>query len=373
MPTPSTHVQPFKPPFVPPVGLIAAALKLRRWLLRLADRLVPPHVSLLDRFMGAATTSLIHSAASLKLADLLQPGPLTAAELATKTGTRADVLERMMQALVSVNVFQRLPDGRFANTHVSSGLITGSPNNIRGFSEFFGLQPLVRAWGDLPTTLREEGNAFERINGQSAWAWMTQDSAARAAFVEGMSSMTTLVAPAIAQAYPFSEVKTVCDVGGGVGIVLSALLQHHPHLRGILLDDASMLNEAPRFLAPLGVLDRIDLVAGSFMETIPRGADCYLLKTVVHNWDDARALQILKGCRAAMEPGHRLLVADFVNGQDTGGTLVPFMDILGMMVFANGRERTPDEMAKLFTQAGFQYRRLVLLPASQGIFEGVAV
>lgn len=362
-----------KQPFVPPVALIDFVLRVRRMLLRLADRMVPPYVSLLDRFMGAATTSLVHNAARLRLADLLREGPQTAEYLATKTGTRADPLERMLQALVSVNVFQRLPDGRFANNHLSSGLISGTHENIRGFSEFFGLQPLVRTWGDLSRTLQEEGNAFERVNGKSSWAWMSEDAPALAAFVEGMSSMTAALAPSIAAAYPFGEVKKVCDVGGGVGIVLAALLTRHPHLQGVLYDDPSMLAEAPRFLQPLGVLNRIELTPGNFMERVPRGADAYLLKTVVHNWDDARAIQLLKNCRAAMDPGHRLLVADFVNGPDTGGTLVPFMDITGMMVFANGRERTPEDMAQLFSQAGFQYRRLVKLPASQGVFEGVAV
>lgn len=359
--------------FVPPVALISAVLRLRRMMLRAADRMVPAYVSLLDRFMGAATTTLIHSAARLRIADMLEDGPLDAATIAARTGTQADAAERMLQALVSVGVFRREKDGRFANNHLSRGMITGAPDNIRGFAEFFGMDPVLRAWAAFPRILEEGGRGFERAHGREIWDWMASDDAARAAFVEGMSSMTQVVAPAIAQLYPFREVKVLCDVGGGVGIVLAAALARHPHLRGILYDDATMLKEAPAHLGPRGVLDRIEFIPGNFMHSVPRGADAYMLKTVLHNWDDDRALLILRNTRAAMDPGHRLLVPDFVNGPDTGNTLVPYMDIAGMMMFGGGRERTPEDMAKLFSKAGFELSRLVHLPASQGVFEGIAV
>jgi hypothetical protein len=370
MPTPApvkhTH------PFVPPVALVNTALRLRRLLLRAADAVVPPYLALFDRFMGAPTTALVHAAADLRLADLLADGPRTAEDLATQTGTSRDALERILRVLVSVGVFRREADGRFANNRVSSGLITGSAGGTRGFVEFFGLAPLTRTWANLPATLRGGANAFEQANGRAVWDWMARDDGGRAAFVEGMSSMTEVVAPAIAAAYPFDEVKTVCDVGGGVGIVLAAALRRHPHLRGVLFDSESMLGEAHTHLTSRGVADRVEMVAGSFFETVPRGADAYILKTVLHNWEDHHALQILKNCRAAMDPGHRLLVSDFLDGPDVPSTLVPFMDLAGMMVFG-GRERTPEAMSKLFGQAGFRAGRVVPIPGCQAIFEGVAV
>ena len=361
-----------KRPFVPPVFLVNAALRLRRLLLRAADAVVPAYLPVMDRFMGAATTSLLHSAAELRIADHLVDGPLGAAELAKRTGVDADVLERKLLGLCSVNVFRREPDGRFSNNHLSSSLITGSPENIRGFAEFFGMDPVLRAWSQLPAVLREEHTGFDRVHGRGVWDWMAEDDRARANFVEGMSSMTEVVAPAIAAAYPFGEVKKVCDVGGGVGIVLSAVLNRHPHLSGVLFDSEAMLGEAAPHLARKGVAHRVELVGGSFFESVPRGADAYVIKTVLHNWKDPEALRILKNCRAAMDPGHRLIVPDFHVTPDAITTLVPFMDIAGLLIYG-GRERSPEVMERLFTEAGFRFGRVWPLPGAQIVFEGIAV
>jgi len=359
--------------FVPPVFLVNTALRLRRLLLRLADSVVPSYLPLLDRFMGAGRTMLLTVAARLRLADKLAGGPLDAQTLARQTGTDADALERTLKGLVSIGVFQRTADGRYANNRLSKGMITDAPGGVRGFVEFFGSAAIVRTWLDLPNTVQgHQQTAFQRVNGRPVWAWLAEDDAARAAFVEGMSSMTEVIAPAIAESYPFGEVRTLCDVGGGVGIVLAAALKRHPHLKGVLFDSPSMLGEAGAHLARRGVADRVELVPGSFFESVPRGADAYILKTVVHNWEDHDALRILETCRAAMEPGARLLVADFLDAPDTYATLVPFMDLVGMMVFG-GRERTPEAMSRLFAEAGFRMNRVVPLPGCQAIFEAVAV
>lgn len=359
-------------PFVPPVFLVNTALRLRRFLLRAADAVVPPYVGLLDRFMGAASTMMVHSAAQLHIADELAAGPLDAAELARRTKTHAETLERVMSVLVSVGVFRRAPDGRFANNHVSSAMLTGTDANIRGFAEFFGTEPIVRAWTRIPQTLRDGVGAFEATHGKPVWQWMDEEPSVRAAFVEGMSSMTELVAPAIAQAYPFNEVKVLCDVGGGVGIVLAAALKQHPHLRGVLFDSEGMLSEAGPFLEAHGVADRVERTPGSFFDRVPRGADAYLLKTVLHNWDDERALKILRNCRAAMDPGHRLIVPDFLVVPDAFAPLVPYMDLAGMMIFS-GRERSVEQLKRMFAETGFRYTRMMPLPGVQAVYEGVAV
>ena len=359
--------------FVPPVFLVNTAFRLRRFFLKAADAVVPSYMALFDRFMGATTTALVDAAARLHIADHLKDGPLDAEALAKKTNSSLDILERTLRALVSVGVFRRLSDGRYANNHTSSGMITGSKDNARGFVEFFGTDALVRAWAQLPEKLQGKGgNAFQDVNGKHIWDWLSDKPQVQAAFAEGMSSMTQVVAPAIAEAYPFHEVKTVCDVGGGVGIVLAAALKRHPHLQGVLFDSASMLGEAESYLKTNGIADRVKRVAGSFFESIPRGADAYVLKTVLHNWEDHDALKILRNCRAAMDPGHKLLVSDFLDAPDTLSTLVPYMDIAGMMVFS-GRERTPEKMSKLFDQTGFKLGRVLPRPGCQAIFEGVAV
>lgn len=359
-------------PFVPPVSLVNTALRLRRFFLRAADAVVPSYLGLYDRFMGAATTELVYAAAKFHIADELANGPLDAAELARRTDAHLDTLERVMVALVSVGVFRRLADGRFENNHVSSALITGGKDNIRGFAQFFGMEPVLRSWAHIPVTLSDGVGAFEAVHGRSVWEWLDGDPPARSAFVEGMSSMSHVIAPAIAKAYPFGEVKVLCDVGGGVGIVLAAVLKRHPHLRGLLFDSPGMLSEAEPFLEANGVADRVERSPGSFFDTVPRGADAYMLKTVLHNWDDARALEILRNVRAAMDPGHRLIVPDFLVVPEAFSTLVPFMDIAGMMIYS-GRERPIEHLSKMFSEAGFRYVRMMPLPGVQAVYEGVAV
>ncbi len=357
---------------VPPVFIVNAALRLRRFFLRMADAVVPSYMSVYDRFMGAAHTMLVHSAARLRIADLLTAGPLHGAEIAARAGCDADVMERTMLALVSIGIFRRLSDGRFANNRTSKGLISGATGGVRGFAEFFGHEPVMRAWARLPQTLQDGKQGFKEVHGRLAWDWMADDTAVQAAFAEGMSSMTEVVAPAIAAAYPFNEVKTVCDVGGGVGIVLAAVLRKYPHLRGILFDSESMLREASAYLRAAGIADRVDLVPGSFFDSVPRGADCYLIKTVLHNWEDAEVFKILRNCRAAMEPGQRLLVPDFLVMPDAFSTLVPFMDMAGLMIYC-GRERSPERLAEMFTDTGLRMGRMVPLPGVQAVFEAVAV
>ncbi len=357
---------------VPPVFIVNLVLKLRRLLLRAADAVVPSYMAVYDRFMGAGHTMLVHSAARLRIADLLVDGPFSGAELAARTGSDADVMERVMLALVSIGIFRRLADGRFANNRTSKGLITGATGGVRGFAEFFGHKPVLRAWARMPQTLEDGKRAFKEVHGQLAWDWIAGKPEVQAAFAEGMSSMTEVVAPAIAASYPFQEVKTVCDVGGGMGIVLAAVLRKHPHLKGILFDSESMLGEAKAYLEAAGIADRVELVAGSFFDSVPRGADCYLIKTVLHNWEDPEALKILQNCRAAMEPGQRLLVPDFLVLADAFSTLVPFMDMAGLMIY-EGRERSPEKLAGMFAQAGLKMGRTAPLPGVQIVFEAIAV
>jgi 2-polyprenyl-3-methyl-5-hydroxy-6-metoxy-1,4-benzoquinol methylase len=357
---------------VPPVFLVNTVLRLRRFLMRLADSIVPAYLPALDRFMGAAHTSLIHSAARLRIPDLLKDGPLTSKEIAKLTESNEDVLDRMMKILVSINVFKRMSNGRYANNKISKGILTGTIGSIRGFAEFFGMEPVLRSWQELPNTLKDGKTAFDRIYGESVWDWMDKDQTALSNFVEGMSSMTEVVAPSIAANYPFKEVKKVCDVGGGSGIVLTAVLRKHPHLQGVLFDSQTMLNEATTHLNEWGVADRVELVAGSFFDKVPTGADAYIIKTVLHNWNDENAKKILINCREAMQPGNRLLVADFLHSADAISTLVPFMDYAGMMIYS-GREREPQYLDRLFKETGFKRNRTFELPGRQAVFEAIAI
>lgn len=357
----------------PPLFVINAALKLRSLLLRAADRVVPPYLAVLDRMQGTSCTMVMHAAARLRIADVLAAsGPLTSAELAQRVGLPEAGLDRLMFSLEALGFFSRDAEGRHGMNYPARGLLTGAPGSARGFAEFFGSEALLRAWADFDRSLQTGECAFDRVHARSVWDWMDAEEGPRRAFVEGMSAITEFGAPGVAAAYPFHRFGRLCDVGGGSGAQLAAILQAHPRLNGVLFDSQAMLDEAPPRLKAAGVSDRVTLTPGSFFDTVPAGADAYLFKTVLHNWDDARALRILRNVRAAMPAGKHVLAVDFLRGPESPGTLVPFMDLLGMCFFS-GRERTREDMAALYREAGFRLDDVVPVPGSMAIFEGVAV
>lgn len=356
---------------VPPRWIVQGVMLLRRALLRAADALVPPQLRLLELMVGVGYTAVIGELARLRIADLLAAGPRTAEELATATGTNVDALRRTLRGAVAIDICEVGVDGRFSNGRLARGLASGD-ESVRDFALYFASESNVRAWLDYRRVLETGGNAFERVHGMSVWDWFDRHPEEQKTFARGMASGTRQEAPAIAKAYPFGEVQRLCDVGGGSGTLLGHLLIAWPHLRGVLLDGAGVLREAKERFASYGVAGRTELVAGSFFEAVPSGCDAYLLKNILHDWDDRRSLQILGNVRRAMQPGRRLIVCEgLIDDPRTDG--VTLADLQMMVVCAGGRERSRDEYGRLFAQAGFRLERA--LPTAfptTWIIEGLA-
>jgi len=359
-------------PDQPPRVVVQAVLAFRRWLVGLADAIVPPQLSLFENATGVARTHLLGAAARLRLADLLAEGPLDAAALAARTGRDADALSRMLRALCSIGVFTMTRDGRFANNRRSTALRAGRDGSFRDFVDYFASASNLAAWADFDGTLRSGKNAFERVHGMSVWEWFDRNPEERSVFAGAMSAMTRIDAPAVAHAYPFREVRRLCDVAGGQGMLLAEALTRHAHLSGVLFDNAGVIAGAQRLLQERGVADRVALAAGSFFDEVPAGCDAYLLKNILHDWDDERSLTILRNCRRAMQPGHRLLVVELVVERDTTHGFGPMSDMQMMMVCNEGRQRSQADFARLFRGAGFELRRIVPTATPMSIVEGVA-
>jgi hypothetical protein len=367
-------------PAPPPRFVVAAALRLRRALRLLADAVVPAPVVLFERIAGYMQTHLLRAAARLRLADLLAAGPASAEELAARTGVDADGLRRLLRGLVTLGVFARRRDGRFRNNRMSKALLSAgtAPGgseaaiSLRDCALYFGSESQLRAWTGLEETVAGGGNAFERVHGTDTWDWLEQHPEEQAAFAGTMVAITRLYAPGVATTYPFGEVRRLCDVGGGHGDLLAEVLLRHPRLGAVLLDSPGVLATALLFLEARGVLERVELTSGSFFESVPEGCGCYLLKNILHDWDDERALRILGNCRRAMEPGQRLLVVEVVVEEDTTRDIGPLSD-LQMMVVCGGRERGRGDYARLFERAGFRLRRVVRTPGPMSVVEGLAV
>jgi hypothetical protein len=359
-------------PGLPPRFLVKIVLGLRRALLWLANALVPPQLPLFELATGVSKTQMLSTAARLRIADLLDVGPLDAAALAAHTRRDPDAVQRMMRALANVGVFTLRKDGRFANNRMSAGLRSGRVGTFRDFADYFGSASNVGAWADFDRTLTSGKNAFERVHGMSVWDWFDRHPEERAVFAAAMGSMTTLDAPGVARAYPFGEVSRVCDVAGSRGALLAEVLTQHPHLSGVLFDNERVIASAPELLSARAVADRVKLSSGSFFDRVPEGCDAYLLKNILHDWDDDRSVTILQNCRRAMQPGHRLLVVELLLERDATDGIGPLSDVQMMMVCNEGRERGRADFERLFRRAGFELRRVVPTATLMSIVEGVA-
>jgi hypothetical protein len=324
-----------------------------------------------EQAAGLATTQLLAVVAKLRIADLLASGPRTAQELALETHTHPEAMHRMLRALVSLNVFALdTTTGRFRNNRLSSALRTDVTGSARAVVEYFGTRAHVLAWADAEETIRTGRNAFERVHGMAVWDWFACHPEEERLFADGMQALTAADAPAVAAAYPFGEVQRICDVGGGRGTLLAYVLAAHPHLRGVLFEAPGVVGMAREFLHAWGLADRVDILSGNFFAGVPEGCDAYLLKDVLHDWDDARALQILRTVRQAMQPGQRVLLCETLVEPMETALPGPLMDVCMMMVCREGRQRSRAEVATLLEQAGFTYTRVLPTALPISIVEG---
>lgn len=365
-------------PNLPPGWAIKAAIAFRQKVLDWANSLLPPEAALAEWATAMMKTQMLHLAAKWQIADLLdEHGAMTGAEIAARIGTNADATHRMLRACVSMGLFRFAEAkgdavARFANNRMSQALLRRSDISAAHNALYWGSASNVAAWVDFENVVRTGKNAFGRLFGMSVWDWFDRQPEERETFGSMMSIATTQMAPAIAAAYPdFGRIGRLCDVGGGRGIMLSEILVRHPDMRGILFDGDGVLALAGDLLRARGVHQRVELVPGSFFTTpLPAGADAYLLKNILHDWDDARCLQILRNVRAACDSGTRLLVCDLIL-EPTDAGFGALADVHMMTVADEGRERSRDEFERLFTAAGFRLARVFDNPLA-AVLEGIA-
>lgn len=363
---------PSTPRAVPPRFIVRSVIALRNALIRTAETIAPPQMTIFEHVSGVGRTMIIANVARLKIADLLATGPKSIAELAKETGSHEETLWRVMRAVVALGVFTMLPDGRFANNRTSEVLRSDVFASMRDLAEYFGSKSNVRSWLDTDETLRSGENGFERVHGKSVWEYFGEHPDESETFARAMTNLTEFDASAIAVGYPFAELGVICDVAGGRGTLISAILSTHRGLRGILFDEAHVLDHATAYLEETGVSGRVEKVAGNFFEKVPSGADAYLLKDVLHDWDDERSLTILKNCRAAMAPGKRLLILEILVERNCTELPGPLLDLQMMTVTSNGRQRSEADFKSLFEKAGLRFTRLVPLAMPISIVEAVA-
>jgi len=309
---------------------------------------------------GFRAYMMMVAACRLNIPDLLASGARTADEVAASTGMHPPSMQRLLRGLVVWGVLAEMPDGRFASTPLSDHFRSDRPglHNLTIMLSEEGYQ----AWGELMYTLRTGKPAYEHLYGKSHFARLAEEPEMSAHFNAAMVELSTRIARAFISSFDFTGVNTMVDVGGGNGGILIAVLQAHPAMRGVLFDLAQGLAGARESLEAAGVADRVILHEGSFFEEVPSGADLYLLKSIIHDWDDERALAILQTCRKAMGDRARLVLLErrfperIANGDDM---LSAVMGDLHMMVVLGGKERTDNEYRELMARAGLRLARVV--------------
>jgi O-methyltransferase/methyltransferase family protein len=312
-----------------------------------------PGQMLLAMARAYRTSQLVYVAAKLRIADELAGGPRTCEELAASVGASTDALCRVMRGLSAMGVFERQTDGRFALTRLSEPLRSTSDGSVRQGVVYLG-QEQYRAWGDLLHTVMTGEPAFRTAYGDP-FEYYERNPETGEAFYAFMTAATQRAAGEIAFNYDFPESGTVVDVGGGEGQLLAAILIARPRLHGILFDRRPVIEKARRNIESQNLMARCELMAGDFREEVPSGADLYVLKNVLHDWDDAGALEILAACRRAMTPSSRLVVIQrAVPDWPVDPELLRSVAEADLMqlVYSGGRERTEAEYRSLLEAAG---------------------
>lgn len=339
-----------------------------------AESSLPPQAVLYQLATGHYVSRALNLAARLGIAGLLQDGPRPVGELAQATDTHAASLQRVLRLLVSVGVFAEPSQGTFALTPLGEFLRGDVPGSALALVKLICGPRVQEAWGELEYCVRTGEPAYRKRGIEDPFVEMAKQPEEAANFDAAMADFTRLAAVAVAATYDFAPLRSVTDVGGGTGALLAGILKAHPHLRGVVFDRPDVVERARHEIARRGLAERCEAVGGSFFEEVPRGADAYLLKHVIHDWDDERARKILENCRRAMEPSAKLLLVEGVYPARMEQSLAcrgAAANDVNMLVNTGGRQRAEEEFRSLYDAAGFQLTRIVPTPINISVIEGV--
>ena len=332
-------------------------------------KLAASAATLMPLINGFMASRLVQVAAELAIADRLADGAKTSEALARETDTHAPSLHRLLRALASLGVLDEVDIGCFALTALGASLRSGAADSVRNFALMSGSERVWRVWSDLLYSIRTGEPATPHLYGVGVFEYLATHPQEAAIFNAAMAEVTRRVTDAVVAACDFRRFRSIVDVGGGNGALIAAILVATPKLKGVVFDLPSGSAEALRQLAAAGVADRSEVVAGDFFRSVPVGADAYILKNIIHDWDDERAVEILKSCRRAIEASGKLLLIERVMPEKMEASArlqqMALLDV-HMLVGPGGRERTEADFRKLFAAAGFRWATAAPLPGDFG-------
>ncbi len=311
---------------------------------------VPPQATILNIIAGFWLSRALFLAAKLKLADVVGDDQLSLTDLAERINVRPEALRRLMRALTSNGIFREERDGTYAQTALSEALRGGRPGSVRGLAEVELGRDHYSAWADVESCLGEPETAFERVYGEPVWSYYSARPELAALFGEAMTNLSGISNAGVLNSYRVPSFKKAVDVGGGQGAFLKAVLDQAGDGEGILFDLPSV---TATIKADAGSASRLTIQSGDFFKEVPAGGDLYLLKFVLHDWDDVSCETILANIRRAIAPRGRLLIVEQLLPEANEHHLSPLMD-LNMMVMTGGMERVAADYERLLKRSGFR-------------------
>ena len=331
---------------------------------------LPPEAYLMQVAFGAMMTQALYVAARLGVADLLADKPQTITELASATKTHERSLYRVLRSLASIGIFEETESKVFALTPYAEALRSDVPNSLRNGAIFMGEEWHWRVWGDLLYSVQTGKPAWGHVHGAEVFDYFAENPRQAEIFNNAMTDISASIAPAVVEAYDFSGIKTLTDIAGGHGYLLAQILKANPTMSGVLFDMPPVIAGAGAFFEKEGVAERVEKVSGDFFTSVPKNADAYIMKHIIHDWDDERATKILQNIRQAMAENGKVLIVEVVVPEGNEPHPSKVVD-LEMLASPGGLERTAQEYRELLAAAGLQLTRIIPTKSHFSIIEGV--
>jgi O-methyltransferase domain len=355
---------------VPPTAAIRAVTVLRSWLSRASDRLLPAPLAVAELGHQFARAHVLSALSELQVADALGSHAMTSPDLAARLGCDPDALHRLLRAAATFGAVRMGKDGRVSATRLTRTLRADDVHAAGAWCGYLSSTAHQQAWGDLVTSVRTGRSAFHRVHRQSLFEWLAGHPDEGERFTRGLAGLTLADAPFVIAALNLPDRGVVCDVAGGRGVLLAEILQARPGLRGVLVESEPVLLEAKAYLAVRGLLERVDLVPGDIFAPYQVTADLYLLKWILHDWDDAACRRLLSGLAATMPDGARAVVIEGLQEPNVVDPRFSMIDLEMLVVTEDGRERSADELRGLMTDAGLTPTTLTVTATGTAVLTG---
>ena len=306
-----------------------------------------PSQQLDQMITGYWTSQAIYAAAKFGIADLLTDGPRTVEQLAEASSTNSDALYRLLRALASIGIFSEISPKEFSLPPLAEPLRSDVDGSKRALALMSGNEQF-RAWGEIAYSIQTGNSAFDKVFGKPIFDYLSETPEMARIFDAAMTGIHGRETGDVLDAYDFSGVEVLADIGGGNGSNITSILQQYPAMKGVLFDLPYVVDRARERVEAAGVSNRCQLIEGNFFESVPEGADAYLMRHIIHDWDDEKSLTILRNCHSAMPANSKLLVVESVIPPGNERFAGKFLDLV-MLLIPGGKERTEAEFPKLLS------------------------